>query len=1410
MHRQAFRSARFGLVLGSGLALVLSAGDVHAQVAGSTSRPLPNVLLLVDNSGSMERKPGDNLPPQCHPGEGTSEINRWGMLLQAMTGNFQPYFSCAAVSRASGSDFVKRYGIAGKDPYDIDYFLPYHQPMTGGVAGDGCVMSPWKLPGAATGNGVGAYKVGAGGDATAYPDDALIPYLFQSLHQGVPESPLPGKCNFDQNNDGQLDVTKAYARFALMTFDSDTSEKTGLDLGGTQIDTSKPFDGMWSYLRHGDNDLFSGAWNDAFSPLPVGAKGGPVGCTIPAMQEVGARNAGAPPWEGRLIGFPKPDATLYELEAQNLQLQQTLLATRPYGATPIDGLMDDARDYLRYDPDGPKDDPYECRDKYIVLLTDGAPNLNLRPSCEGYICPYPKKAEQIAEELYSPTDGSKITTFVIGFSVNGNNVTAHNDGFPSDFSDADPDPKKKKNCKAWFDTAAGAATDDLTRAQNMETACQTRNPEAGTTGEACCQLNRIALFGSHTGAFFAESQADLVLAFGRIMANIIHSASTKTTPSFSPGAQFSSTSFATNGATNASAAQFIASYIPSSQTPWAGELDRTRYLCKGGDNISTPQAPDMDMGDFASENLAVQAREGKRLIFSVSAEPSGGNIDSAATIRPFTGTGDAIGSPTGTTTYEATEVWKNSLTGQSDLLFSTTWADALAITDKTCKSGRAVQRGKLATDRGTTLIPALDNPDDCAKVVWGFTTAYSGDLTFKGYDFNVRCFGDTGGTGKGVCSISGGDCSTTSPSCPTGETCVPLCAAMGSVYHSAPAVVGPPAGFLREEGFRNFQAKYAKRRTVTYAATTDGLLHAFDAMLQAAPSGHHELWAFAPPAVLPKLAANYPGGNQILLDGTPVVREAIWDRTTAQLGQFEKWHTTLVAGLGALGGYYALNVTDTDCSKGSGVENCLTNYEQASKGSREDVGLPVNPATGEEGSTPPKRGPHFLWQLTDIPAETGDKIVRDSTIGTTGNKVKMTALFGKNTSTPAIGMVQIKGATEERQVGIAILPGGYDDPPVTTGSCPRSSTSSEWIADALSVRTSVRRWSKDGCDAPIAGRNVTLVRLDTGEVIRVFGRKDDTPKRLQDKLKGNGGIEETHFDSPMVGTPVVYPDQPGVPIQKIFIGDADGTLWRIDVTSTDPKDWKAQLFADLISKGSAPSAAASQPIQIPPVLSTDDVGNIIIHAATGDQESIVANDSLENFVIALRERRENDGTVKADNLWFKRFTKAERVTGPMVVFDKALYFATYMPIRPTGKASDACNGPGKATLWGMHYIEPKGAATSGDGGLERWCPSSDVDAITGLCNVAYTQSEPPGSNPIQDIIPGVSLMSSQACVADGATDEYGNAAFSQVTQSQYSLSFGIARPATAGSGPPHADRKSLRQPLVPIQTQISSWSIVLE
>src|SRR5262249_27440548 len=103
---------------------VACAGAVVASPASAAKKktvpvpPLPNVLLLVDNSGSME-KMVDGTDPEANTFSGTdactlypgnvstgaaSTPNRWGTLLQALTGTFSNGYRCYKMDRNGASD----------------------------------------------------------------------------------------------------------------------------------------------------------------------------------------------------------------------------------------------------------------------------------------------------------------------------------------------------------------------------------------------------------------------------------------------------------------------------------------------------------------------------------------------------------------------------------------------------------------------------------------------------------------------------------------------------------------------------------------------------------------------------------------------------------------------------------------------------------------------------------------------------------------------------------------------------------------------------------------------------------------------------------------------------------------------------------------------------------------------------------------------------------------------------------------------------------------------------------------------------------------------------------------------------------------------------------------------------------
>ena len=530
----------------SSIALVLGSSAVAwGQV--DVNPPRPNVLLLVDSSGSMEYTTSAQTFPVCDPAttNTNTSINnksRWVNLVEALTGNITDY-RCESVSRNT-SKFLNEYKISGTvpvgavNPPDYLYPIPYHRPMSGT-----CAPTP------GTTNESINFCTYTSGRPCATPN-----------------------CTFPDASGGLLDAFSQQIRFGLMTFDTLPNASTGMD-------------GTWTYT-----------WG---SPV----RGAPKDCTETKPQDVGARNALAPLWEGRLIAFGPPQSSneLDLLKTRNQQIQQVLLATRPFGATPIAGMLKDARDFFWNDtnPDGsgntpPKSDPYvtgKCRSNFIILLTDGEPNMDLRPHCEntavnpacgsvpGACCPF-EKAEDIARSLALGTGGTAVQTFVIGFAVS---QTA-NEGTPV-------------QCSNLTDI-------DLTSNTGL---CATTTNSAL---KVCCTLNQIAYNGDPTHvarAYFADNAEQLRASLAEILDKAAKGSTSRTFPVFAS---------ATGSNSSASSFRFYTSFKAriSGSGLWPGVIERQRFVCAPGAASATPAAMDPDKGDDFAKNVNSSNSPARRFI----------------------------------------------------------------------------------------------------------------------------------------------------------------------------------------------------------------------------------------------------------------------------------------------------------------------------------------------------------------------------------------------------------------------------------------------------------------------------------------------------------------------------------------------------------------------------------------------------------------------------------------------------------------------------------------------------------------------------------------------------------------------------------------------------------------------------
>ncbi|EYF01714.1 PilC/PilY family type IV pilus protein [Chondromyces apiculatus] len=1108
--------SKFLLIVGGGTTLALQASTAHAQL--DLQPPLPNVLLLLDNSGSMERTVAGN-DPTCSPGATPAppelERSRWTNVIEALTGPIQG-FSCYAQPR-TGNDFLTQFSINGVPPYDRGYYINYHRPLS-----NGCTKGPHS--------------------------GAIVDHPYNNP-AGTCATP------WSQLETGFLDNAKDLVRFSMMTFDTITDEGTGVS------NTADGVQGMWSYYLN-----FQGGGGHA--------AGQPPGCLTPQDFEVGSRNPAAPEWEGPLVPFPTPDASLNDVRANNDRIQRSLVALRPYGATPLAGMFSDALVYLTQDDStwdgkdlGPKDDPCiinGVRDQFIILLSDGEPNMDLRdpnpakdcasgigPGPDGDGCPY-RRPWDVADDLHT---NHNIRTFTIGYSLS---------------------------------TLAGVDCEELD-STSFAPGGQCENP-ASSALRACCTLTRIAIEGGSQRGYFPDNIAELNQALSNIFLDIAP-ATSRTIP-VTAGA-----TPASGGGAGAAGYEFSSSFNPQPQpgySPlWTGNLERKRRECEdiNGQLVANPQAIAVNEGDNFGENMR-QTAPSPRRFFTVFGQPDGGAIHSTRSIRPVSGGTDGLGTYTGTMTGGGVLVDKGSFASQA-----------------------------AGEPRAFGLDPATAVPSQCTAV----EATNAADCARSIMDWQL---GD---------NVAGAQRSSL----------------LGAIFHSTPTIVGPPRDLVTDDTYELFANQNLDRPLTLYTATTDGQLHAFN--VEVASEAQNELWSFFPPHTLPRVVSTF-NQQAPLLDGAPVVKNVIFERSISQaVAGTSTWRTVLVASGGGGGSfYYALDVTDPD-------------------------------------------SPSFLWQLST-----------DEVGG---------ALFGEAPPTPAIATIEVSengDPQQTREVAVAILAGGGAT--LGTGTCPRQGGPTLIPnTSPYQARNEVRCW---GSNPAIVGpgRSITIVRLDNGRVIRTFrGHQDDGPPGLASANR----VTTVPFDSPLTGVPVAYPSQTGQVADRIYIGDSDGTLWRIDVSSADPDDWGVRLAWDAYSLG-PDTGASGQPIATPPIVSIDEVGNTVVLFSTGDQETFNASPDLNTRLWSLTESVDYSGgspILRIEDNWRREFTGGQRVTGPISLFDSVAYFSTYTPL--AANASECADGYG--TVWGLQYRSGEGMLPSANN-PNTFVEFEDQPQGTVVFGVAVTQT----------------------------------------------------------------------------------------
>ena len=321
--------------------------------------------------------------------------------------------------------------------------------------------------------------------------------------------------------------------------------------------------------------------------------------------------------------------------------------------------------------------------------------------------------------------------------------------------------------------------------------------------------------------------------------------------------------------------------------------------------------------------------------------------------------------------------------------------------------------------------------------------------------------------------------------------------------------------------------------------------------------------------------------------------------------------------------------------------------------------------------------PEFLWQYTSP------------------------GMLGETYGEPALAQVRVEFGSITHERGIAILPGGRGTQDLSGGAIDLDGDGTPETSPACTVPSEAVGLTPDRgqggrterrCWLPDAGRSLTILDIATGAVLRSW--------------------DDATFPAPLDGSVAAFPGDTGNIATRAFVTDADGVIWRIDLSAPDPDDWEVTAFYDMFH---GLGYAAGQPAFGAPVLSTDEDGNVVIIHGTGDIDRL-ENPGVRNRIVSLTERVTFDTTTgEATNVesrlnWEITLEPGELVTGPLELFNGEVFFGTFTS---TTDLTNAC-AFGFSRIWGVQYVESLPATGTNPAPALETNPGSGVQDATNL------------------------------------------------------------------------------------------------
>jgi type IV pilus assembly protein PilY1 len=180
-------------------------------------------------------------------------------------------------------------------------------------------------------------------------------------------------------------------------------------------------------------------------------------------------------------------------------------------------------------------------------------------------------------------------------------------------------------------------------------------------------------------------------------------------------------------------------------------------------------------------------------------------------------------------------------------------------------------------------------------------------------------------------------------------------------------------------------------------------------------------------------------------------------------------------------------------------------------------------------------------------------------------------------------------------------------------------------------------------------------------------------------------LGENTFPAPLNGAISVFRGDTGTVGSAAYTVDADGVLWRVDMSSSDPEDWNALALHDMYYGGAYDDA---EPTFYPPALTIDRAGNVVILTGSGNID-VLDDASAKNRVVSITEKLTFDNSGFLDTLegrlnWEIQLDPGEQMTGPIELFGGLVFFGTF--VAGGGTAIDACPFGG-SRIFGVRFLD---------------------------------------------------------------------------------------------------------------------------